>query len=49
MVSMNLKSNKIGKERIDMLRENEVIVGLIVVDVVQAFIKSDAYLIKSDV
>jgi len=35
---MNLKSNKIGKERMDMLRENEVIVGLIAVDVVQAFI-----------
>jgi len=31
-----------------MLRENEVIVGLIAVDVVQALIKSDAYLIKSD-
>ena len=31
---MNLKSNKIGKQRIDMLRENELIVGLITVDVV---------------
>ncbi len=48
MVSMNLKSNKIGKERIDMLRENEVIVELTAVEVVQAIIKSDAYLIRSD-
>ena len=39
MVGMNLKSNKIGKQRMDLLRENEVIVGLIAVDVVQAFIK----------
>ena len=45
---MNLKSNNIGKQRIDMQRENEVIVGLLAVDVVQAFIRSDAYLIKSD-
>ena len=45
---MNLKSNKISKERIDMLRENEVIVELTAVEVVQVIIKSDAYLIRSD-
>jgi len=48
MANMNLKSNKIGKERIDMLRENEVIVELTAVEVVQVIIKSDAYLIRSD-
>jgi len=45
---MYFKRNKIVKQRIDLLRENEVIVGLIAVDVVQVFIRSDAYLIKSD-
>jgi len=43
-----LKLNKIGKQRIVLLRENEVIVGLMAVEVVQAIIKSDAYLIRSD-
>ena len=36
MVGMYLKSNKIGKQRIYLLRENEVIVELIAVEVVQA-------------
>jgi len=39
MVDMYFKSNKIDKHRIDLLRENDVIVGLIAVDVVQAIIR----------
>jgi len=43
-----LKLNKIGKQRIVLLRENEVIVGLMAVDVVGTSKGSDAYFINSD-
>ncbi len=45
---MYLKSNEISKQRIYLLRENEVIVELIAVEVVQASLGSDAYVIKID-
>jgi len=48
MVGMYLKSNEISKQRIYLLRENEVIVELIAVEVVQASLGSDAYVIKID-
>jgi|GEM_PF-3177860 len=39
MGGMNLKTNKIGKQQIDMLRENELIIELIAVDVAQVIIR----------
>ena len=48
MVGIHFKRNKISKQRIDLLRENEVILELIEVDVVGTSKGSDAYLIKID-
>jgi len=48
MVGMYFKGNKIGKQRIDMLRDNEVIAELIAVDVVQALMRSYGYFTRSD-
>jgi len=49
MVGINFNRNKISKQRIDLLRENEVILDLIEVDVAGTSKGSDAYFIKSDV
>jgi len=48
MVDINFKRNKISKQRIVLLIENEVNLEVIEVDVVGTFKGSDAYFIKSD-